>query len=162
MCECSSLVQHRTVTPLTQIRFPGAARDFSPKVNFQCRCSYGVRTSPCAIACINICVHVKYPVVHVRVRWIRAIQAYPARTIRDKNNQLGDYGREGRWGTKDDFATRFLYFLLFSTALWDLPKSWPDHSLMSSSHLFLSLSYLLPPFTVPCKMVLARPDEREM
>ena len=24
----------------------------------------------CAIACINICAHVKDPVVHVRVRWI--------------------------------------------------------------------------------------------
>ena len=25
---------------------------------------------PCAIGCINICAHVKDPVVHVRVRWI--------------------------------------------------------------------------------------------
>ena len=32
---------------------------------------------------------------------------------------------------------------------------------MLSSHLFLCLPCLLPPFTVPCKMVLARPDERE-
>ena len=30
------------------------------------RCSY----TPCAIACINICAHVKDPVVHTRVRWI--------------------------------------------------------------------------------------------
>ena len=156
-----SCLEHRTGTPLTQVRFSGGCKGFLPRVNFQCILFLGVRTPPCVIACINISTHDKYPVVHVRVRWIRAIQAYPARTIRDKNNQLGDYGREGRWGTKDDFATRFLYFLLFSTALWDLPKSWPDHSLMSSSHLFLSLSYLLPPFTVPCKMILARPDERE-
>ena len=35
------------------------------------------------------------------------------------------------------------------------------HSLMLSSHLFLCLPCLLLPFTVPCKMVLARPDERE-
>ena len=61
--------EHRTGAPLTQVRFPGAARDFSPRVNFYCRLSYGVRTPPCAIACINICVHVKDPVVHVRVRW---------------------------------------------------------------------------------------------
>ena len=33
--------------------------------------------------------------------------------------------------------------------------------LMLSSHLFLCPPCLLPPFTVPCKMVLARPDERE-
>ena len=50
---------------------------------------------------------------------------------------------------------------LFSTALWDLPNSRPVHSLMLSSHLFLCPPGLLLPFTVPCKMVLARPDERE-
>ena len=69
--------------------------------------------------------------------------------------------REGRWGTTDDFATSFLHFSLFSTALWDLPNSRPFHILMLSSHFFLCLPCLLPPFTVPCKMVLARPDERE-
>ena len=63
--------------------------------------------------------------------------------------------REGRWGTTDDFATSFLHFPLFYTALWDLPNSRPVHSLMLSSHLFLCLPCLLPPFTVPCKMVLA-------
>ena len=38
---------------------PGAARDFSPGVNFQCRLSYGVRTPLCAITCVYICVHIK-------------------------------------------------------------------------------------------------------
>ena len=61
---------------------------------------------------------------------------------------------EGRWGTTDDFATSFLHSSLFSTALWDLPNSRPVHSLMLSSHLFLCPPCLLPPFTVPCKMVL--------
>ena len=68
--------------------------------------------------------------------------------------------RKGRWGTTDDFATSFLHFSLFSTALWDLPNSRPVHSLMLSSHLFLCLPCLLPPFTVPWKMVLARAYER--
>ena len=27
--------------------------------------------------------------------------------------------REGRWGPTNDFATSFLHFSLFSTALWD-------------------------------------------
>ena len=54
--------------------------------------------------------------------------------------------REGRWGTTEDFATGFLHFSLFSTALWDLAKSMPVHSLMLSSHLFLCLPCLLPPF----------------
>ena len=69
--------------------------------------------------------------------------------------------RKGRWGTIDDFTTSFLHFSLFSTALWDLANSRPVHSLMLSSHLFLCLPCLLSPFTVPCKMVLARPDQWE-
>ena len=68
--------------------------------------------------------------------------------------------RERLWSTTDDFAC-FLHFSPFSTALWDLPNSKPDHSLMLSSYLFLCLPCLLLPFTVPCKMILARPDERE-
>ena len=53
--------------------------------------------------------------------------------------------REGRWGTTDDFTTSFPHFPLFFTALWDLANSRPVRSLMLSSHLFLSLSCLLPP-----------------
>ena len=70
--------------------------------------------------------------------------------------------RESRWGTTDDFETSFLHFSPFSTALWYLPNSRPVHSLMLSSHLFLSSpSCLLSPFTVPCKMVLVRANARE-
>ena len=68
--DVAQLVEHRTGTPPTQVRFPGAARSFSPRVKFQCRPSYGVRAPPSAVACIYICAHVKDPVVHVRVRWI--------------------------------------------------------------------------------------------
>ena len=68
--------------------------------------------------------------------------------------------REDRWGTADDFTTSFLHFSLFSTTLWDVANSRPVHSLMLSSHLFLCLHCLLPPFTLPCKMALGRPDER--
>ena len=38
-------VERRTGTPLTQVRFPGAARDFFPRASFLCRLSYGVRTA---------------------------------------------------------------------------------------------------------------------
>ena len=69
--------------------------------------------------------------------------------------------REGRWGTTDDFATSFFLFSLVSTAFWDLANSRPVHSLILSSHLFLCLPCLLPRLTVLCKMVLARPGERE-
>ena len=64
---------------------------------------------------------------------------------------------EGHWGTTDDFTTSFLHFSLFSTALWDLANSRPVNSPMLSSHLFVCLPCFLPPFTVPCKMVL-QPD----
>ena len=68
--EVAQIVARQAGIPLGQVRFPGAAKEFSPEVNFQCRLSYGVRTPPCAIACINVCAHVKDPVVNVRVRWI--------------------------------------------------------------------------------------------
>ena len=55
-------------------------RDFSPRNNSQCRLSYVVCTPPCAITCINICVHVKDHVVHVRVRWIMETLKHPACT----------------------------------------------------------------------------------
>ena len=55
----------------------------------------------------------------------------------------------------------FLRFSLCSTALWDLAISRPVHSLMLSSHLFFCQPCLLPPFIIPFKMVLGRPDERK-
>ena len=66
--------------------------------------------------------------------------------------------REGCWGTTDDFTTSYLHFSLVSTALYDFANSRPVRSLMLSFHFLFSLPCLLPPFTVPCKMVLARPD----
>ena len=50
--------------------------------------------------------------------------------------------RQGRWGTKDDFATSFLHFSLFSTAPWDLANSEPVHSLMLFVFPSLRLSAL--------------------
>ena len=64
----------------------------------------------------------------------------------------------GCWGTTEDFTTTFLYFL---SSLPPSANSSSVHSLMLSSHLFFCLSSLLPHSTVPCTMVLARPDERE-
>ena len=42
---------------------------------------------------------------------------------------------------------------------WQTPGL--SHSLTLSSNLFFCLPCFLPPFTVPCKMVLARPDEQD-
>ena len=77
----AQLVEPRTGTLPTQVRFPSAARDFSPRVNFQCRLFYGVRKHPCATACTNICVHVKDLVVHARVRWIIETLKHPSCTV---------------------------------------------------------------------------------
>ena len=76
-----SWLERRTVPPLTQVRFPGAARDFLPRVNFQCRLSFGVHTAQCAITCINICVHEKGSVAHARVWWIMETLKLPVCTI---------------------------------------------------------------------------------
>ena len=80
--------------------------------------------------------------------------------MRSHHHHYQSLNREGRWGTTDGFATSFLHFSLFSTALWDLPNCRPVPSLMLSSHLFPCLLCLLSPFTVPCKMGLAKLDER--
>ena len=77
----AQLAEDGTGTPPTQVRFPGAARDFSSGVNFQCRLSYDVRTPLCATACIYICVHVKDPVIYVRVQWIMEELKHPACTV---------------------------------------------------------------------------------
>ena len=66
---------------LRRVRFPGAARDFSPRVHCQCRLSHAVLTPPSVIACINICAHVKDHVLHVRVRWIMETLKHPACTV---------------------------------------------------------------------------------
>ena len=65
---CSSLGKARDWHAADAGSIARCGKGFSPRVNFQCRLSYGVRTTRCAIACINICVRVKDPAVHVRVR----------------------------------------------------------------------------------------------
>ena len=79
--DIAQLIEHRTGTPPTQVQFSSVARNFSPRVNFQYRLSYGVHKPPCEITCIYICVHVKDPVVHVRVHWIMETLKQPACTL---------------------------------------------------------------------------------
>ena len=45
---------------LTRVQVPGAARDFSPRVNFLCRLSYGVRTV-CNRIHQHLCARKKIP-----------------------------------------------------------------------------------------------------
>ena len=79
--DVAQLAERRTGTPLRQVRFPDAVRDFSPRVNFLRRLSHGIRTFPCATACINICAHDKHPVVHARIQRIVETLNHLARTV---------------------------------------------------------------------------------
>ena len=79
--EVAQLVEQWTGTQLTQVQFPSGTRDFSLRVSFQCRLSYGVCTLPCAIGCIYICVHIKDPIIYVTVWWIMETLKHPACTV---------------------------------------------------------------------------------
>ena len=68
---------------------------------------------------------------------------------------------EGRRGTTDEFATIPFHLDLFSAALVELAKSIPVQSLILSSHLFFCLPLFLFPFTVPCRIVFAKPEDLE-
>ena len=65
-----------------------------------------------------------------------------------------------RWGTTVDFTTSFLHSSRFSAFRSMMLHLRPVHSLMLSSHRFLCLPLRLPPWTVPCRIVLASPDDR--
>ena len=67
---------------------------------------------------------------------------------------------EGRRGTTDEFTTIPFNLGLFSAALVELAKSIPVHSLILSSHLFFCLPLFFP-FTVPCRVVFAKPVDLE-
>ena len=68
----------------------------------------------------------------------------------------------GRRGTTDDAATIPFHPSLSSAALRESPNPIPVHSLMLSSYLFFCLPFLLAPFTVPCRIVFAMPEDLEM
>ena len=68
---------------------------------------------------------------------------------------------EGRRGTTDEFITFHFHLVLFSAALVEMAKPIPVHSLILSSRLFLCLPLFLIPFTVPCRVVFAKPENQK-
>ena len=68
----------------------------------------------------------------------------------------------GYLGTTHELATIPFHLVLFPAAQTELAKSIPVHSLIMSSHLFFYLPLLLFPFTVPCRIVFAKPEDHEM
>ena len=67
-----------------------------------------------------------------------------------------------RWGATDDLATSSLHSSRLSAFLMAAPSVKSVHSGMLSSHIFFCLPRLLPPWTVPCMIVLASPDDLVM
>ena len=97
-------------------------------------CEEIVKISNCAFQCDYYYYYYKY------------ILSYPSRSLAD------------RWGTTVDFTTSFFHSSQFSAQL--IFHSRPVRSLMLSSYRFLCLPLRLPPWTVPCRIVLASPDDR--
>ena len=62
-----------------------------------------------------------------------------------------------RWGATDDLATSSFHSSRLSAFLLAVYRVMPVHSGMLSSHLFFCLPLLLPPCSVPCRIVLASP-----
>ena len=67
----------------------------------------------------------------------------------------------GRRRTTDEFETILFHLVPFSAALVKLAKSIPVHSLILSPHLFLLSASVFFPFIVPCRIVFAKPEDRE-
>ena len=63
------------------------------------------------------------------------------------------------FGTTVGFTYSFLHSSRFSAFRSMIFHSRPVHSLMLSSHRFLYLLLRLTPWTVPCRIVLASPDD---
>ena len=68
--DIAQFVEHWTGIPLTQIRLPAMAGDFLLESSLNADSLTSVSTPLCATTCLNLCAHMKDPVVHVRVWWI--------------------------------------------------------------------------------------------
>ena len=81
--------------------------------------SFGVRTSPGAVACINnICAHFKDPLVHVRIRWIVEALKHPASTVGWVARLCRDWlspGRATRIPLREIQLGQYSCLLLFKT-----------------------------------------------
>ena len=80
--DMAQLAQRRTSTPLTQVRFPGAERNFSPPSQLSVQTLLGcLRTPRVQSQAFYVCAHVEDPVVQVRVRRIMKTPKHPACTV---------------------------------------------------------------------------------
>ena len=80
-----------------------------------------------------------------------------AHSITRSSRSLND-----RWGFKDNRATTFHHSSLSSAFQMASSNPYPVHSDILSSHLFFCLPFLLPPCTVPCRIIFASPVDLVM
>ena len=92
--------------------------------------------------------------VLILLRWILF---YLTVSLTHSSRNLND-----RWGIKDDRATTFLHSSLSSAFRWASPNPNPVHSDILSSLTFFCLPFLLPPCTVPCRIIFASPVDLVM
>ena len=69
---------------------------------------------------------------------------------------------EGCRDTTDEFATIPFHLVLFSAALVELAKLILFHSFILSFQLFFCLPFVLCPYTVPCRIAFAKPEDIQM
>ena len=103
MGDVTQLVERWIGTPLTQVRFLRYGKGFfSQSQLYSADSLMCVRTLPCAVAWINICAHVKDPVVHVRFLWIMETLKHPTCTARGIPRGKGKATRMSHWKNKCD------------------------------------------------------------
>ena len=113
-------------------------------------------TSYCYVTCMINCICILFAAnesIQNAADW--TINIYDI--ISSQSLNLG-----GCRSTTDDVATIPFHPSLSSAALRESPNPIPIHFLMLSSHLFFCLPLLLAPFTVPCIIVFAMPEDLEM
>ena len=107
---------------------------------------------------------------HSLVNWVWTGKIRIKHIICDHDAQTGSYfctdfispqslNLGGRRGTIDDVATIHFHTSLSSAALRKSPNPIPVHFLMLSFHLVFCLPLRLAPFTVPCRIVFAMPED---
>ena len=81
-----------------------------------------------------------------------------AHSLTQSSRSLND-----RWSIKDNRATTFLHFCLSSAFQRTSSNPNPVHCDMLSSYLFFfCVPFLLPPCTVPCRVIFASPVDLVM
>ena len=92
---------------------------------------------------------------------LSSLHIWSVKTTASVSTLLYPITLEGPWGSTEKFATTPFHLVLCSAAIVELGKIIPVQSSILSSHLFFCLPLFLFPFTVPCRIVFAKPEDLE-